>query len=72
MGSVEKEDGGCGESSVERTDGGAGQALLAPAAVTNAVLDALWDQGITHVDMPATPQRVWEAAQSAKPAMAAE
>jgi carbon-monoxide dehydrogenase large subunit len=40
------------------------------AAVTNAVLDAVWDQGVHRVDMPATPQRVWGWLQGAK--MAAE
>jgi len=27
----------------------------------NAVLDALSGMGIEHMDMPATPQRVWSA-----------
>ncbi len=30
-------------------------------AVQNAVVDALSHLGVRHVDMPATPQRVWEA-----------
>ncbi len=30
-------------------------------AIQNAVVDALSDLGVTHVDMPLTPQRVWEA-----------
>ena len=30
-------------------------------AVQNAVVDALRPWGVTHLDMPATPQRVWEA-----------
>jgi carbon-monoxide dehydrogenase large subunit len=30
------------------------------ASVTNAVLDALWDEGVRRVDMPLTPHRVWE------------
>ena len=33
----------------------------APPAVINALCDAL---GVAHVDMPATPERVWRAAQS--------
>ncbi len=33
----------------------------APPAVMNAVVDALRPLGITHVDMPATPARVWDA-----------
>jgi carbon-monoxide dehydrogenase large subunit len=38
----------------------------APPAVMNAILDALRPQGVTHLDMPATPRRVWEALQAAK------
>ena len=30
-------------------------------AIQNAVIDALADQGVTHIDMPITPQRVWQA-----------
>jgi len=32
----------------------------------NAVLDALRQVGVTHFDMPATPQRVWQAIREAK------
>jgi carbon-monoxide dehydrogenase large subunit len=32
-----------------------------PAAVVNAVVDALRPYGLRHVDMPLTPSRVWEA-----------
>lgn len=39
----------------------------APAAVMNAVIDALRPMGISHLDMPATPLRVWEALRAAKP-----
>jgi carbon-monoxide dehydrogenase large subunit len=34
-------------------------------AVQSAVVDALSHLGIRHVDMPATPQRVWAAIQGA-------
>ena len=34
-------------------------AVGAPAAVVNAVVDALAPFGVEHVDMPATPERVW-------------
>ena len=27
----------------------------------NALVDALAEFGITHIDMPATPQRIWQA-----------
>src|SRR5205085_11815335 len=38
----------------------------APPAVMNAVLDALRPRGVKHLDMPATPRRVWEALQKAR------
>ncbi|MCH8236306.1 MAG: hypothetical protein IIC29_09310 [Chloroflexi bacterium] len=36
-----------------------------PVAVTNAVLDALSDLGIRHIDMPLTPEKVWRAIRDA-------
>jgi carbon-monoxide dehydrogenase large subunit len=45
---------GCGE---------AGCAGSLPS-VMNAVVDALAPHGITHLDMPATPQAVWRAIRS--------
>ncbi len=30
-------------------------------AIQNAVIDALADFGITHLDMPCTPERIWQA-----------
>ena len=36
-----------------------------PPAVMNAVIDALRGSGVTHLDMPATPERVWRAARAA-------
>ena len=35
--------------------------IAAPAAVMNAVVDALAEDGITEISMPATPERVWRA-----------
>jgi aerobic carbon-monoxide dehydrogenase large subunit len=46
---------GCGE---------AGCAGSLPA-VMNALVDALAEFGITHIDMPATPLRIWQAIQAA-------
>jgi aerobic carbon-monoxide dehydrogenase large subunit len=46
---------GCGECGT----------IAAPAAVMNAVLDALAPYGILHIDMPATPFRLWQAIASA-------
>jgi carbon-monoxide dehydrogenase large subunit len=33
----------------------------APPAVVGAILDALAPLGVAHIDMPATPERVWQA-----------
>jgi carbon-monoxide dehydrogenase large subunit len=35
----------------------------APPTIVNAVLDALREVGVTHIDMPVTPCRVWQAIQ---------
>jgi carbon-monoxide dehydrogenase large subunit len=32
----------------------------APAAIVNAVVDALWHLGVRHVDIPITPAKVWK------------
>jgi aerobic carbon-monoxide dehydrogenase large subunit len=40
--------------------------IAAPPAVLNAVLDALAPVGVTHIDMPVTPERVWRAIEEAK------
>jgi carbon-monoxide dehydrogenase large subunit len=37
--------------------------IAATAAVTNAVIDALKPKGVTYIDMPLTPLRIWEAMQ---------
>ena len=39
----------------------------APPAVMNAILDALRPRGVKHLDMPATPRRVWEALRNSGP-----
>jgi carbon-monoxide dehydrogenase large subunit len=54
---------------------GAGEAGAtgAPPAVVSAILDALKPLGIDHIDMPATPHKIWRAIQSASAAkLAAE
>jgi len=42
---------------------GAGEAgaVGSPPAVINAVVDALSHLGVTDIQMPATPERVWRA-----------
>ncbi|MFZ0094159.1 MAG: xanthine dehydrogenase family protein molybdopterin-binding subunit [Pseudolabrys sp.] len=47
---------GCGEAG---TSGGL-------PSVANAVIDALSDYGIKHLEMPMTPARIWQAIQDAK------
>ena len=34
--------------------------------VINAVVDALAAAGVTHIDMPASPHRVWQAIRAAR------
>jgi len=46
---------GCGEAGC----------IGAPPAIMNALIDALSDLGVPHLDMPATPGRVWEAIREA-------
>ncbi|HWB48859.1 MAG TPA: xanthine dehydrogenase family protein molybdopterin-binding subunit [Stellaceae bacterium] len=47
---------------------GCGEAGCAGAlpSVMNALVDALWELGIKHIDMPATPERVWHAIHAAR------
>jgi carbon-monoxide dehydrogenase large subunit len=45
---------------------GEGGTTGALGAVVNAVVDALAEFGVTHIEMPVTPERIWRAIQSAK------
>ena len=42
---------------------GGGEGGITPAlgVITNAVVDALAEFGVTHIDMPATPEKIWRA-----------
>ena len=40
--------------------------IAATAAVVNAVMDALSPLGVKHIDMPLTPERVWQAISAAR------
>ncbi|MGZ9811106.1 xanthine dehydrogenase family protein molybdopterin-binding subunit [Pseudoroseicyclus sp. H15] len=51
---------GCGEAGT----------VGALAAVSNAVLDALWPLGVRQIDMPFTPERVWRAMEESRVAAA--
>jgi carbon-monoxide dehydrogenase large subunit len=41
--------------------GGEGGTTPALAVITNAIVDALKDYGVTHFEMPATAERIWRA-----------
>jgi carbon-monoxide dehydrogenase large subunit len=45
---------GCGEAG----------AIGSPPAVINAIVDALKEYGVDHVDMPATPEKIWRLVSS--------
>jgi carbon-monoxide dehydrogenase large subunit len=45
--------------------GGEGGTTGAPAAVVSAIVDALKGRGVRHIEMPATPERVWRAIREA-------
>jgi carbon-monoxide dehydrogenase large subunit len=53
---------GCGEAG----------AIGSPPAFVNAVMNALSDYGIEHLDMPLTPEKIWNAIQNNKRPIAAE
>jgi carbon-monoxide dehydrogenase large subunit len=53
---------GCGEAG----------AIGAPAAITNALVDALKPLGVRHIDMPATPEKLWRTIQQHRTPLAAE
>jgi carbon-monoxide dehydrogenase large subunit len=44
--------------------------IASPATVMNAVVDALSSFGITHLDMPATTQRIWNTIHGSRQAAA--
>jgi len=47
-------------------------AIGSPPAIINAVVDALKEFGVRHLDMPATPQKLWSIIQAGNQGMAAE
>jgi carbon-monoxide dehydrogenase large subunit len=53
---------GCGECGT----------IGSPAAVISAVVDALRPLGVTHVDMPAAPNRIWNIIRNSRARLAAE
>ncbi len=55
----------CGTNPLGVKGAGEAGAVGSPPAVINAVVDALAEDGVTHVDMPATPEAVWKALRKA-------
>ncbi|MAS04827.1 MAG: carbon monoxide dehydrogenase [Ahrensia sp.] len=53
---------GCGECGT----------IGSPAAIISAVVDALKPLGVAHVDMPASPNHIWNVIRNARAPMAAE
>jgi carbon-monoxide dehydrogenase large subunit len=53
---------GCGEAG----------SVASPAAVINALIDALADLGVRALDMPATPHKLWRLIQQHQQPAAAE
>ena len=47
-------------------------AIGSPPAIINAVVDALKDYGVRHLDMPATGPKLWSIIQAGQTKMAAE
>jgi len=47
---------------------GVGEAgtIASTPAIMNAIVDALSPLGVEHLDMPATPQRLWQIVQERK------
>jgi carbon-monoxide dehydrogenase large subunit len=58
----------CGTNPLGVKGAGEAGAVGSPPAVINAIVDALAPLGVTHIDMPATPERVWKALSEAKKA----
>ena len=51
----------CGTNPLGVKGAGEAGAVGSPPAVINAIVDALAPLGVAHIDMPATPERVWRA-----------
>jgi len=55
----------CGTNPLGVKGAGEAGAVGSPPAVINAIIDALSPLGITHIDMPATAEKVWDAIRTA-------
>ncbi|HLJ05961.1 MAG TPA: xanthine dehydrogenase family protein molybdopterin-binding subunit [Acetobacteraceae bacterium] len=55
----------CTENPLGVKGAGEAGAVGSPPALINAIIDALSADGITHIDMPATPEKIWQALKQA-------
>ena len=55
----------CGTNPLGVKGAGEAGAVGSPPAMMNAIVDALSSAGVTSIDMPATPEKVWKALQMA-------
>ncbi len=55
----------CGTNPLGVKGAGEAGAVGSPPAMINAIVDALASAGVTSIDMPATPEKVWKALQAA-------
>jgi carbon-monoxide dehydrogenase large subunit len=55
----------CGTNPLGVKGAGEAGAVGSPPAMINAIVDALATAGVTSIDMPATPEKVWRALQDA-------
>ncbi len=55
----------CGTNPLGVKGAGEAGAVGSPPAMINAIVDALSSAGVTAIDMPATPEKVWRALQAA-------
>ncbi len=51
----------CGSNPLGVKGAGEAGAVGSPPAMINAIVDALSDAGVSSIDMPATPEKVWKA-----------
>ncbi len=58
------EDMPCATNEMGMKGAGEAGAIGAPPAVINAIVDALSPYGVKHVDMPATPEKIWRIIQA--------
>ena len=58
----------CGTNPLGVKGAGEAGAVGSPPAVINAIVDALRGTGVTSIDMPATPEKVWRAIHEAQAA----